>query len=374
MAVHCTSAGVFAKDMLLRQALKACEPMQKMLALAPPGAPGYAMIITRLEEKFGGARKTLDFQLQKLKRIPPVQLGQAEALEELIDTVHAYQAGLVNQGYEQASTHSYHALVLSKLAPELRIRFHAYQVDHPVKEETETEALLTWMAKYLLGPWRREPQIFKKKDMNKSFQPRRPELKEHLRREERPRSAPEARQFQAQSKSPRPCPMCEGPHYLGKCLDFQALKLVDRENVVIRKQLCYRCLQPGHAARSCKKAFTCAECKGWHHTLIHGNRWKARSRDRVDLLKQAGQQNARLEGNAHQAKEQINKSITVQDQQALQGDHGLPPDKVPNAADLERLAQEIPDDVQFYYYRCYQADTGQESISLRFAVVNLENP
>ena len=56
--------------------------MQKLLALAPPGASGYAMIITRLEEKFGGARKTLDFQLQKLKRITPVQLGQAEALEE----------------------------------------------------------------------------------------------------------------------------------------------------------------------------------------------------------------------------------------------------------------------------------------------------
>ena len=40
MAVHCTSAGVFAKDLLLRQSLKSCDNMQKLLALAPREPPG----------------------------------------------------------------------------------------------------------------------------------------------------------------------------------------------------------------------------------------------------------------------------------------------------------------------------------------------
>ena len=67
--------------------------------------------------------------------------------------------------------------------------------------------------------------------------------------------------------------------------------------------------------------------------------------------------------------------MQLQDQQALRGDPGLPPDKLPSSADIERLAKEIPPDVQFYYYRCYQADASrQEIISLRFAVVNIENP
>ena len=149
------------------------------------------MIITRLEEKYGGSRKTLDYQLLKLKRIVPVQVGQAETLEELIDTTRAYQAALCSQGYEQTSTHSYHSLVLSKLSPELRIKFHAYQIDHPSSEEGETEALLAWMAKYLLGPWRKEPQLFRKKEqLNRSFQPRRVERKDGGKREEVPREHP----------------------------------------------------------------------------------------------------------------------------------------------------------------------------------------
>ena len=162
MMVHSARIGVFAKDILLRQALKTCTSMSTLLAAAPPGQQGYAMIVSRLEEKFGGSTKLLNHYLTKLRRLQPVQEGQVENLEELLDTANGYHAALEAWGAQDATTHSHYTFILNKLAPMLRLKYHTFILQAPGETQHDVKHLLIWANNHLLKPWRLEPNAYKK--------------------------------------------------------------------------------------------------------------------------------------------------------------------------------------------------------------------
>lgn len=60
-----------------------------------------------------------------------------------------------------------------------------------------------------------------------------------------------------------------GSHYLNQCPDFIKLKTYDRKRLVLKHQLCFRCLN-NHNINDCKTRLTCNKCSSEkHHSLLH---------------------------------------------------------------------------------------------------------
>ena len=79
----------------------------------------------------------------------------------------------------------------------------------------------------------------------------------------------EAKTFHRKSK---PCEFCNQPHHLTQCPKFVTLRHFKRMEFVKKRGLCFRCLSPGHQARSCFSKITCGTegCKfPNHHSLLH---------------------------------------------------------------------------------------------------------
>ena len=65
------------------------------------------------------------------------------------------------------------------------------------------------------------------------------------------------------------CPLCNGQHDLAKCSKFLKSSVEGRSEAIRTKGLCYGCFKKGHMSASCPGRFTCRECGGRHHTLLH---------------------------------------------------------------------------------------------------------
>ena len=66
------------------------------------------------------------------------------------------------------------------------------------------------------------------------------------------------------------CGMCEKPHILSVCPDFQALNPDERSEFCKAKNLCFKCLGADHQARNCASKTKCIDCGGNHHGMLHG--------------------------------------------------------------------------------------------------------
>ncbi|XP_055590185.1 uncharacterized protein LOC129742319 [Uranotaenia lowii] len=70
-------------------------------------------------------------------------------------------------------------------------------------------------------------------------------------------------------KSSGTCPFCsESWHSAFQCGRFQRMKLVERNEAVVKARLCRNCLHWGHLARNCDRG-SCHQCHQRHHTLLH---------------------------------------------------------------------------------------------------------
>ncbi|KAH8373686.1 hypothetical protein KR200_000575, partial [Drosophila serrata] len=69
---------------------------------------------------------------------------------------------------------------------------------------------------------------------------------------------------------PRRCDLCSMEnHPLRRCPRFLKMTVVERSNIIRRKQLCLNCLARGHQQRDCPSAHSCLTCRKRHHTLLH---------------------------------------------------------------------------------------------------------
>ena len=65
------------------------------------------------------------------------------------------------------------------------------------------------------------------------------------------------------------CFVCGSQHSVFKCERFRAMSVGARWTLVKEKKLCYNCLREFHYRNRCQSG-VCRECKGQHHTLLHG--------------------------------------------------------------------------------------------------------
>lgn len=69
-------------------------------------------------------------------------------------------------------------------------------------------------------------------------------------------------------KSRANCAYCEGYHLTGMCVDLKKLDVGKRVEFIKEKRLCWKCLGT-HKLKDCYSKFSCAICKGAHHTILH---------------------------------------------------------------------------------------------------------
>jgi len=65
------------------------------------------------------------------------------------------------------------------------------------------------------------------------------------------------------------CTLCKEPHKLFRCPVLQGYDTARRHRHIRDQNGCLNCLGIGYKAMECNSTFTCRECRGKHHTLLH---------------------------------------------------------------------------------------------------------
>ena len=65
------------------------------------------------------------------------------------------------------------------------------------------------------------------------------------------------------------CVLCEDVHALTDCPSFLAFSPDERATLCRNRNLCFRCIKPGHVARTCSSRVRCIVCGGSHHGSLH---------------------------------------------------------------------------------------------------------
>ncbi|CAL8120809.1 unnamed protein product [Orchesella dallaii] len=68
------------------------------------------------------------------------------------------------------------------------------------------------------------------------------------------------------------CTFCDKTHDSDRCVKALSMTLEERNNKVMEKNVCYRCLKPGHRSRNCKAVVRCAICDGKHYPVLCSGR------------------------------------------------------------------------------------------------------
>lgn len=80
------------------------------------------------------------------------------------------------------------------------------------------------------------------------------------------------------------CTICHKSHDIAKCYQLMNTSFLERQELIACHSLSFKCLSPGHFARSCRQARS--KCKNAHHQLLcePKSRWwsSGQSRQGVD--------------------------------------------------------------------------------------------
>ena len=73
------------------------------------------------------------------------------------------------------------------------------------------------------------------------------------------------------SVKPFKCSLCNGDHPIYKCELFLKKSVLERQQLVKSKGLCFNCQDTKHSTKNCKSR-SCIHCRARHHTLLHFDR------------------------------------------------------------------------------------------------------
>ena len=274
MTVHGVNMSILAKFMLLRSALSTVSELKPLLGTVPVGKRGYALLIQRLEDKYGGKDRSLSHHLAQLKKASLVRPGDLQGAENLYDLVNSYQAALAQAGSKDPHTHSYYSFVKGKLSHEMRLKYVDYCALKGIKNPQKMSHLLHWLHYSVICPLRLEPAPAKKpggvppaQGKVPSSAYRAPEMQPEGQKKLQKLDQQGGRLFAAKTTE---CVMCGGSHVLPQCKKFLDLSPTERRESVSRLRVCFRCLLVGHVSANCS-AECCSVCKKPHHTLTHAH-------------------------------------------------------------------------------------------------------
>ena len=149
---HAVDVPVALKHYVLASSLKGNA--QELVQGTLPTASGYALLINRLEENYGGAYRQLDRGMDRIRRLKEVRSGQWQDLEALVRAVDAYAASLGDRGGE-LYVHGNFVSVEEKLSVDMRRDYRVW-CTLTGREADHLDNLMDWLRNVQLPPLRRE--------------------------------------------------------------------------------------------------------------------------------------------------------------------------------------------------------------------------
>ena len=235
----------------------------------------YIERLERLERRFGGEERMIDFSLNKIKGLLGQSRKDYEKLRELVDTMYFFLRGV---GHKDANSLSLREHLREGLPPALLKRY---------MEETAERGHPDTLAYMLEWTHRNITMHFKHKEFEELRDKSSGEKNKKKEKARKKKTPEEAFAFLAESETTSSstgeevpqvryqtqenCAKCQGPHPLYKCEAFFFLLPVARRKFILEKELCLVCYGPNHVARNCRFVnYKCRfGCKSRHNTDLH---------------------------------------------------------------------------------------------------------
>ena len=218
----------------------------------------YATAKMRLQRKFGGPRRQVQNQIEKLRSMKPLHVDNVEDLEKFSDALENIVVLLQTQGKlnELQPNSSLYTMSLQKIPEEMLSQYYRWLGERRKPETLE-----------VFKDWILDETDYRVKaaEAIKGLKPSKKRFETHL----------GMVKHADQSKSRAICCFCktEG-HEIWKCVKFKALHTDDRWKIAKDQALCFRCLSNTHKGSSCRRFRECGidGCKSNHRRLLHALR------------------------------------------------------------------------------------------------------
>lgn len=223
---------------------------------------GYANAWEALCNRYDDKRRIATKHLKALLTTNGMKKGSSSELRQLLDTFEANLSALDKCGLPLSND--------TDLANALVVRLVVQCLDNDTRKEWNKflkEDFATWtcMKEFLTAHWRSLD------DFDSQAAPR-SSTDVKATKPAAPNNSGRAlvgTETQNDQQREIRCTECSEDHFISRCPRFLAMSVESRRQVVINNRLCWNCLSKGHRQNVCKSTYTCKNCKGKHHSLLH---------------------------------------------------------------------------------------------------------
>lgn len=230
---------------------KAKEIVSPLLHL-PENVP---IIIRILKTNFARKEWIINYVVRKFRSIAPVQENDLESFKTFYNQVFtitetAKQAG----GKEYIQNPEIITSLANKLPQYIMHDWAKYKtkIDFSGEDVVTIDSFLSWLEMELCILYSvYDPYAPKSKSRNV-----------------------ERRQVHNHNENTSKCRLCYSKEHtlLIHCDKFKRLHINERRKIARRFAVCFKCLQPGHGAKECKKDISCSSCGAAHNSILHKDR------------------------------------------------------------------------------------------------------
>lgn len=265
--VHRAQIPVRHKMVMLKSSLKG-KPKQLVANLGYTEKQ-YQMALNKLDSRYGGARRMLFKDMEKLQNISHVRMNDIQSIENFSDQLSDILVRMVDNGRESelVGNSVLYNMVIQKVPEALIMKYYG---SNP--EEDGMTSFADWLSSYV----NQRLEVAQLKSMGLNSSP------------------PENRRYNGASAGKKPgkkqnaatnqlavvaknttkgsvCLRCGKEHLLSTCPEWKKLSVSERWALAKERKMCYRCLDNTHLAKNCPNSEECKidGCDRTHHRDLH---------------------------------------------------------------------------------------------------------
>ena len=224
----------------------------------------YDAARARLARKYGGSRRQVQSHLEELKKLKPLQEGNAKDLETFADVLERAVICLKENGRQtDLDAGTLYTIILEKIPERLLSQYYRWLREHLRHESMET--LKDWIGQEA------EYQV-QAAEIKHGF----PKLRQDkfTGHDTRGGRSYHGKRVDDGDKRNKKCIVCGETHPIWRCSAFKAKAADEKWRLAKKFGLCYRCLGDDHLGNTCTRSKSCniGGCRESHHYLLHRDR------------------------------------------------------------------------------------------------------
>ena len=246
----------------------------------PRTASGYDLALSTLKRRFGRRAPVINLRLTELVELRPLDDScSTNDLRYMLDKMLVHVRSLLSLGlHREGGADWIGPLLVARLPPRLRMRWKescfgvGSRIDGGLCPDLED--FLDFFSK-----------MVEIEEATQSSLKSKPKKNVTLSHERQSNTAKPSFRKPLLSSSfnthvqTAPCLICEDSDHTNayKCPKFSNSSLETRRSLCRQFSLCFNCLGVGHGVSKCMSSVRCRDCKGKHHSLLHGYKPSSRS-------------------------------------------------------------------------------------------------